>query len=289
MERLDWATIEQAASEHFEPVSGGFTEALRGLVTLADGSRLFIKQAIDDQTLAWVHKEVATYEWLEQMGYPYAPRLVASDETGLALPDLSTHDWQSQWNTSKVDAVLMAMDALAALGDHASSLFKPTDFGDSLWQDIPEDTTFQHIARLPSDLREAAVRLHKDTHIKNRYHAHAKTRPYQGTELIHGDVRADNFAYDTAQKTGLLVDWNWAGLGSKNFDQTAFLVDVHKHFDVFEHGYAERIDLPSIGWLIGFWLHQASLDTTSDHMAKLRVFQLESAVRAHDMYEQLTH
>src|SRR5687768_13915343 len=42
---------------NFEPASRGYTHQRRGLATLADGRRVFVKQAVDDTTTGWLQAE----------------------------------------------------------------------------------------------------------------------------------------------------------------------------------------------------------------------------------------
>jgi hypothetical protein len=43
------------------PVGGGYTNARREIVTLADGRTAFVKTAVDDQTRGWIEAEQRIY------------------------------------------------------------------------------------------------------------------------------------------------------------------------------------------------------------------------------------
>lgn len=285
---MQWESIEAAAEAGMTSVDRGFTEARRGIVAVPEtGERYFVKIAVNEQTQHWLEQELHAYDWLEQHNYPYAPRVVARGSDGFALPDLSDWDWRSTWSSEKLDAALRAMDCLADLSSEAAKDFTPGPFSENPWTELSESAAYEHIPAItPAMLAEARDILQSGK--RQRYEELAAVKPFSGMDLVHGDVRADNFAYNPASGAGLLVDWNWVGLGSKAFDQTAFLVDVHKRFDVFASGYADRLDRPSLAWLIGYWLHAAAEAPEKPYLEKLRFFQLESALRADRMCQQLT-
>jgi len=114
-----WSEIESALGA-IAKVSGGFTLAHRGIITLRDGTRIFVKIGVDDSTKAWAAKEVETYRFLARSGYPFIPSLLAynKDKTSFAI-ELLAHDdgwdWQDAWTDGRLAATLQAMDDLAAV------------------------------------------------------------------------------------------------------------------------------------------------------------------------------
>jgi hypothetical protein len=94
------------------PVTGGYTNAQREIVTLADGRTAFVKTAVDDQTRAWLAAEQRVYA---AVSAPCMPRVLAADEGVLVLEDLSDGHWPPPWRDGDVQAVLAALDELHAL------------------------------------------------------------------------------------------------------------------------------------------------------------------------------
>lgn len=56
------------------PASGGFTTAIRVIVSYRDGERAFLKTAVDEETARWLHREVDMYRALE--GASFIPQLL---------------------------------------------------------------------------------------------------------------------------------------------------------------------------------------------------------------------
>lgn len=284
---MNWDEII-AASDTIEAVSGGFTQSKRGIISLPSGQRLFVKVAVDSQSEAWLRQEIRAYEWLESQDYPYAPRMIARSETGFALPDFSGLDWSNTWDDHKLNAAFRAMDQLATLSDNALSEFPNANLGDNPWSKVPIGAgAYETVAAQDSSLLSRTARLLQDTIARAAYTRLAETNPLRGKQLIHLDVRADNFAYDKRRDNGFLVDWNWLSLGTKAFDQTAFLVDVYKSgYDVVENC-RDRLDVASLAWLMGYWLAEVAKNPASKRSEKLRYYQLQSAVRADDIIRRL--
>lgn len=287
---VSWHEIEKAAARGVQPVSGGYSQARRGVVTLDDGQKVFIKIAVDELTSEWLQLELKSYHWLGDHNYVHAPRLVAEGSQGLALPDFSAWDWTDTWSRTKLDAALRAMDALAEMSNDAKGVFPENKFGDNPamgmpWTDgpaIPESVEgYKHIASRAL-LNNAATLVH-DKQLHALYAELASSRPWQGDDLVHYDVRADNFAYNPTDGQGLLVDWNWLCFGSKKLDQTALLVNAQwTGYDVLFR-YADRLDINSLAWFVGFWLTNATKAPDTENMKRLRPRQLECAVVAHEL------
>ena len=94
----------------------GFTSAYTGLVTLADGSLVFVKCATDENSAHWARKELKAYKELQAAGYDYIPRLLAANAEGTAFATqaLIGYDFSPQWNTDKLHAVMRARKDLKA-------------------------------------------------------------------------------------------------------------------------------------------------------------------------------
>src|SRR5712691_1873606 len=74
----------------WRPVTGGYTTALRLIVTCADGTSVFVKGATDARTATWLRAE---YDIYSQVRAPFLPTMHAWEDDGsspfLALEDLS--------------------------------------------------------------------------------------------------------------------------------------------------------------------------------------------------------
>lgn len=275
-------------------VSGGYSAAKRGIVTLESGQTVFVKIAVEEQTQKWLERELVAYHWLEKQQYEYAPRLIAEGANGFALPDFSTWDWADTWSQTKLDAVLHAMDVLAELSASAKGMFPENDFGDTPalarpWTDGPIIPSVLSGYAYPAreQFLEGAAELLGDKQLHKIYAELAATLPWRGDDLVHYDVRADNLAYDSVNEKVMLVDWNWLCFGSKRTDQTALLINAQwAGYDVLPR-YADRLDKNSLAWFVGFWLTNATKEADTENLKRLRSRQLECAVVAHELLQAL--
>jgi hypothetical protein len=269
------------------PVSGGFTSALRGIVTLADGSTAFSKYSDDKALAEGIKKEAALYSYLNTIKFPNAPRLLASDECTLVLPDLSQWDWSPNWTKRKLDAVLAAIGRVGRLQppEELSPLLtfsvgraleescrKMVD--DAFWKKVidqshifdPNCRVFDEVSR--EDRRQAAALI--------------TAKAFERGVLTHLDVRSDNTAYNAETGEVLLLDWNWAELSSPDLDRAAFLISVfleHKdpRSDIDATAYLRQVDPPSALALAGYWCACFCNAAAEPKLQKLRRYQFESA------------
>ncbi|HSX00558.1 MAG TPA: phosphotransferase [Patescibacteria group bacterium] len=287
-----WDTIE-ASLQTLAPTSGGYTTAQRGIITSSDSQRLFVKIGHDDLTKEWAHKEILVYRFLQKHAYPFVPKLVAvnSDETAFALEPLQdTWDWSDTWTTERLDKTLEAMDALAVIipDGHDCALFEKSFVSETAdgWRPLADDTELQGILR--TKLVAAGRQDLVDTINFGEHAQRSSEFMFERTALVHNDVRADNCAWNKAQQTVKLIDWNWTQLGDRRTDVGALLVHVHKTgFDITN--YIHRLDKEALHWLAGFWFRSASqpLLEGGSERAALRDYQLASGVTAFDLAQQI--
>lgn len=289
MNTIPWSLIE-AALPTLEPVSGGYTKSQRGLVTLTDDQKVFVKIAVDDQTREWIQKERKAYNFLAEHNFPYAPRIIAETDGGLAIPDLSDWDWSKAWTKPKMDAVFRAMDALAPLGAKAAATFRSFDLDPTIWKDVPHTMSAYDWARplLSAETVHDLEELVTDSATMQQYASRAATKPWEGNDLIHNDMRSDNFAFNPQTGEGLLVDLNWLCLGTKPFDTASLLVDMEQAGAEIQD-YLKRADDASMAYIIGYWLSSAAIVPDTENLVTLRLHQLESALTAHQLMRRLSN
>ncbi len=287
---MNWQDVKKAAENGIKPVTGGFTKAKRGVVTLPSGQTVFIKMAVDDMTQAWLEKEIYAYEWLNEHGDKCAPKMLCSGTDGLALDDLSSWDWSDTWTHKKVVAAITCMKNLAKLSSQISGYFAKNDhFGPNPWQvhDYTVDTYKWVEKSYPGSHKKLQELLHDEVFVK-RCTELAAHDPWQGNDLVHFDARSDNFAYNENEDRGVLVDWNWASLGNATFDINGMLINVQKSgLDVVGH-FQENLDLASLAWILGFWI-MALYDKIdfNPSLQGMRTHQIESLLVTADILKRL--
>jgi hypothetical protein len=99
----------------WRPVPGGYTTALRLIVTCADGTSVFVKGATDVRTAIWLRTELGIYS---QVQAPFLPPMRTWEDDGsypfLVLEDLSGAIWQAPWTMARVTQVLDTLRQVAA-------------------------------------------------------------------------------------------------------------------------------------------------------------------------------
>ena len=283
---INWGDIEKSL-ETLRKVDGGFSAALRGMVTLSDGRPAFVKVGVNDPTKQWAKKEIAVYRFLQRHNYPFIPQLLAydNDETSFALEALTPEDgwnWSGEWTQERFATTLEAMDVLAAIQPKGpdkdvfgSEMLKETDDG---WQPLKESKELQHT--LLNKLRSADGSGLANTLDFSVEAERSAAFRFRKETLVHYDVRADNAPWNALRRVVRFVDWNWTQLGDRRIDLAALLVHVHKAgFDVTRAA-GDRLNADALQWLTGFWLKAAATPIWPGGPAHLRDMQLQSALIA---------
>jgi hypothetical protein len=201
----------------YERRPGGYSTADRFSVTLEDGRTVFVKSAEEPNLAGWIRREREVYEALD--GSPFLPRLLAFDDDGLrpvlVLEDLSGAEWAWAWTPHRVDAVLHALDELAAAVPPPDTRDVRETFAElwGRWEIVANDPA----PFLSTGLRDATW-LERALPVILDAVARA---PVAGSELCHLDVRSDNMCF--AGERVVLVDWNWASLANTVADRAAWL------------------------------------------------------------------
>jgi len=288
---VSWSDIETALPTLIE-TSGGYTTAQRGIITLPNGQKLFVKIGHDNATKQWANKEIHVYRFLQKMSYPFIPTLAAvnNDETAFALEPLQdSWDWSDHWTPERLSLTLEAMDTLAKITpkNEDRRLFEKSFISETAdgWRPLSESDTLQQTLydKLTAvDRRDLAEKI---DFVKNSQMSSSFI--FERTVLVHNDVRADNCAWNSVQQNVKLIDWNWAQLGDQRIDVSAFLVHVYNTgFDITN--YVNRLDKSALHWLAGFWLNAAAqpLPEGSSEQTALRDYQLASGITAFDLAQK---
>lgn len=203
----------------WRPVSGGYSSAIRIIVTYGDGKTVFVKGAANRLTADWLRIEYGIYSRLQA---PFLPVMHAWEDDGsspfLVLEDLSGAVWQPPWTAARIAQLLDAMHQVAAT--------TPPAFLPGLqekWSALPGWT---QVMEEPAPFLRLGL-CSADWSAKNipvLVSAEADA-DLAGKDLVHGDIRSDNlcFAGDTVK----IVDWNWACRGNGAFDLAAWLPSLH--------------------------------------------------------------
>src|SRR6266511_3199552 len=112
VERLVGARVLSAG--HVE--GRGYTHTGRHRARLDDGRSVFVKAAVDELSAGWLRAEDTVYS---QVDGDFLPQCLGYDERDglplLVLEDLGDAYWPPPWREGDVEAVLHALDAMAAV------------------------------------------------------------------------------------------------------------------------------------------------------------------------------
>jgi hypothetical protein len=214
VERIAGAGV--VSLEHVE--GRGYTHAGRHRAFLDDGRTVFVKSAVDELSAGWLRAEIEIYT---RVGGSFLPEFHGHTEHQglplLVLEDLGRAHWPPPWRGGDVDAVKRALAEIAETPPPAGLERVPRDTLAFEWREVERDpapfisaglcTRAWLAAHLPA-LRDAAERA-----------------PFDGSALLHLDVRSDNIALRGGR--AVLVDWNWACTGNALLDVVAWAPSLH--------------------------------------------------------------
>lgn len=243
--------------DSIQKVEGGFTSARRGIVVLNDRTKVFVKIATDESTKKWLKKEIKVYKTLNEAGYAYIPTLLSTnaDSTAMAIEYLQNASFENTWDKAKLEAVVKAQESLK---EYKKWFVNNDDFK----SDDVVDLRLRWPHLLKSDnvekVNEKLKRLGSEVQFSRQQIEDFK-QSHEGWELkqdtlIHQDIRADNFGYDTAAQAGKLIDWNWLCIGDESLDTTPLFINMYlAGFNPYQH-HPEKYDEKMLMYLIGYWL-----------------------------------
>lgn len=256
----------------FQTASGGYTSALRGAVTLADGRTAFVKAATSEQTADWLRTEYAVYCHLSSCGADFLPIVQAWDDDGslpiLILEDLSGAHWPPPWTPEQIGQVTETLSRLRAMplmpGMASLETYREELSG---WHTVAEDPAAFLALGLctPAWLAAALPKLQ----------AAEAAAVLAGNDFLHLDLRSDNICF--ARNQAIFVDWNWACAGNGQFDLASWLPSLHA-----EGGPLPETLLPDApdlaAALSGFWAARAGSHPPGSPLQVLNVRQLQSVL-----------
>lgn len=199
-------------------VNQGHTAAQTFVAVLANGESVFVKQASDAQTAAWLRRERTIYETVRA---DFLPRLMGWSENGLpllVLEDVSGGRTAPPWNDDAIKSVRTVLDKLAAT-------LMPAEFPAlenyprrlKRWNEIAcERDAFLRLGLVRADWLEHSLPV---------LIAAEDDAVLTGSSLVHSDIRSDNICF-LADRT-VVVDWSWACRGNSKFDLVSWLPSLH--------------------------------------------------------------
>lgn len=249
-------------------VTRGYAGNDRWRVRLADGRRVFVKQAPNELRAGWLREEHAVYSTVHGSFLPELHAwLDGGGTTALVLEDLGDCHWPPPWRPGDVEAVLSALSEIAATTP-------PPDLPNPEGR-VAHNPSWRGLAADPAPF--LALGLCSRSWLESTLPAleqAAAAAPLQGVALLHLDVRSDNVCLRDGR--ALLVDWNWASVGNPDVDLACWLPSLH-----LEGGPAPEAMLPEAGglaaWLTGIWSASAGLPPPPGADPALRRLQAEQA------------
>lgn len=253
-----------------KPVVGGYTAAGRWRVELSSGGTAFVKAGASALTAEALRLEANVYRALQA---PFMPELRAwqdhPQEPVLVLEDLGAADWPPPWDSTLVDEVRSALDAV-----HGSRAALPRSLelhgkmgGD--WLAVANDPApFLKLGLATAEWLERALPA---------LLAASAQLVDEGDEVIHLDVRSDNLC--RAARGVVLIDWNGACIGNGALDTGFWLPSLEA-----EGGPLPEVTLPHrpdvAACVSGFFAARAGCAPLADapHVRGVQLQQLRPAL-----------
>jgi aminoglycoside phosphotransferase (APT) family kinase protein len=200
--------------------SGGFSPALASVLTLADGRTVFVKAvstARNEFTAGAIRRETAVLAGLP--AHVPAARLLSAFDDGewvaLVIEAVDGDNPAQPWHRGELTRFLDATTVLA--GSLTPAPIEARRFVESVDE-------FTQWSQMDPDRLDREFGTHLDALIRLEQHW---SDAVDGTALLHGDLRADNFLL-TADSF-VVVDWPWAGIGAPWCDLLYALPSVAMH------------------------------------------------------------
>lgn len=200
-------------------VHGGYSAAVRWVVSLADGREVFVKHAVDATAVRRLRFEHAVYQHLVGEWCPQLIGFEDGDQPLLVLEDLSACAWPPPWDADRVAAVRAALSQIAGFPppsglDRASIV----EFADEGWPEVARDPKpFLNLGLCSPRWLDDALPVLLEA---------ARPDLLDGEALCHLDIRSDNVCF-RADGCAVVIDWDCAAIGNPEFDLAFWLPSLH--------------------------------------------------------------
>lgn len=279
----DWQADIAPRIPGLQQADQGFTKAYTGIVNLADGSQVFVKCAMDENSARWARKEIKAYKTLQEAGYDYMPRLLAvnAEGTSFAIQAMIGYDFNPSWSDDKLHAIMRARKDLKALrylfeADPDFSMRKVVGV-QNRWPELYNEPILARANDLlmrSQGISVAPTMVERCNELMQVWHVRQDT-------LVHDDLRADNFAYDPQTRTGKLIDWTWLCVGDDALDVASLCVGMARSgYDVYDK-YPSLFDEQAIVSTLGYWLEV--LGTSDGQLTDVRQSQAANVRFCYDL------
>lgn len=244
-----------------EAATGGYSGSRRWVVSLDDGSSVFVKAASSlDHTRVRLREEARLYQSFQRS---FTPELYAFEDDPespvLILEDLSHAVWPPPWTTEQIEKVLDTLRQVSAENppEHLPSLerYRETLSG---WERILEVATKDWL-----DSALPALKLASEEAVLS------------GSSLVHFDVRSDNVAF-LGDRT-VLVDWSIPAIGNPLADVVGWLPSLHVEGGPPPHEPLGDEGSALVALITGYWASKAGLAPPegAPHVLEVQRAQLE--------------
>jgi hypothetical protein len=217
IERVQKVVGQAVLSLRDVPGAGGYTPVLRRIAELEDGSTVFVKASIDDETTGWIQAERAAYELLGERSF--LPRFGGGDDEGLlVLEDLRHGYWPTPWREGDVGRVFALLDEIASapVPSGTRRLTEMPDVLPACWSEVSADPrAFLDLGACSPEWFESALQALVRAE---------DSATLDGESIVHYDVRSDNVCL--LDDRAVLVDWNFLCHGNPEIDRVFFAQTV---------------------------------------------------------------
>lgn len=217
-----------------EVVFGGFSSSATFTLTLADGSRAFVKGGHGEQSTFIndaVRREALVYRELPQIA-AFSPKIFGTAETAdwffLVMEDLSDAAKAPPWTPATWSA------AIARLAEFHNMRIAPPSWTDDVakvmaedaWKKVATDASCKaDLCALFANSVDAARWF--DEALPKLIVADAEFPPrHAGSSILHLDMRSDNILFKKFGGEAVFLDWNWLHTGSGVIDMVYFATSI---------------------------------------------------------------
>jgi hypothetical protein len=197
----------------------GCTPNLRWSLDLEDGTKAFVKAAVNADTASWLRAEYRVYSQVQTEFMPHF--LGWCDESEfpiLILENLDEAYWPPPWTAANVATVRTTLEQIAAL--------QPVPYLPQLSEIVKNLPGWLTVARNPRPFLNlglcSAAWLEQSL---PSLMAAEREIELEGNSLVHCDLRSDNLCL--RGESAVLIDWNHACIGNAQLDVMSWLPSLH--------------------------------------------------------------